>query len=197
MMVAQQWVLHFGGIMITNDIDVAIQNILDQKVIAIFQGPSEWGPRALGNRSLLFDPRNPNAKEIVNTIKKREQFRPFAASIMLEHVHEYFDMGTLKESPYMTFAIPAKERARKEVPAVVHKDNTCRIQTVTEEQNAEYYKLIKKFYEITGCPMLFNTSFNLAGKPIVETIYDAVETVYNSDIEIVYCPKLDILNKEA
>ena len=183
--------------MLTDDRNVAVDLLLQQKAIAIFQGASEWGPRALGNRSILFDPRNPSAKQIVNKIKQREEFRPFAATIMLEFANEYFHMGTLKESPYMTFAIPAKQKAKELVPSVIHVDGTCRIQTVTKEQNKFFYDLIECFYEKTGCPILFNTSFNLAGKSIVETIYDAIDTAYNTDIEIVYCPEGNTLYKES
>jgi len=190
MMLERQSVLLFGDIMITDDLNKAVDFLLDQKIVAIYNSYSEWGPRALGNRSILFDPTNPDAKDLINRVKKREAFRPFAASILLEHVDEYFDMGNLKESPYMTFAIPAKQKAKDLVPAVIHVDGTCRIQTVTEEDNEEYYKLIKEFYNRKGCPMVFNTSFNLAGEPIVETIYDAIDTVYRSEIDLIYCPSI-------
>jgi carbamoyltransferase len=131
---------------------------------------------------------------IVNRIKGREWFRPFAATILLEHVNEYFEMGTLNESPFMTFSIPSKDSAQKMVPGIIHVDGTCRIQTVTKKQNEYFYNLIEDFYNKTGCPMLFNTSFNLANEPIVETIYDAINTVYNSKIDLIYCPEgIDII----
>jgi carbamoyltransferase len=170
------------------NVDAAVDALLDQRVVAIFHGASEWGPRALGNRSILFDPRNPDAKGIVNKVKGREFWRPFAASILLEHAHEYFDMGGLAESPYMTFSIPAKPAAKSLVPAVIHVDGTCRIQTVTEQQNSKFWELINLFYIRTGCPMVFNTSFNLAGEPIVETIDHAVDTVSRSNIDFLYTP---------
>ena len=166
-----------------------IKNIIDGKIVAIFQGDSEWGPRALGNRSILFDPRNPNAKDIVNKVKKREWYRPFAGTIMLEYAHDYFEMATIKESPYMSFAIPAKQKAKDEVPGIIHADGTCRIQTVTREQNKHFYDLIEEFYKKTGVPILFNTSFNLAGEPLVETIEDAENTVTRSDINYLYKPE--------
>jgi carbamoyltransferase len=166
----------------------SVEYLIDQKVVALFQGQSEWGPRALGNRSILFDPRNPNGKEIINRIKKREWFRPFAGTIMLEHVHDYFEMLTLKESPYMSFAVQAKEKSIKEVPSIIHVDNTCRIQTVTREQNKHFYELIEEFYNRTGVPILFNTSFNLAGEPLVETLEDAIDTVNRSEIDYIYVP---------
>ncbi len=161
-----------------------VKNIIDGKIVAIFQGDSEWGPRALGNRSILFDPRNPNAKDIVNKVKRREWYRPFAGTILLEYVNDYFEMLTIKESPYMSYAIPAKQKAKDEVPGIIHVDGTCRIQTVTREQNKHYYDLIEEFYKQTGVPILFNTSFNLAGEPLVETLEDAKDTVKRSDIDL-------------
>jgi carbamoyltransferase len=166
----------------------AINKILDQKVIAIFQGHSEWSPRALGNRSMLFDPRNKDAKEIVNKIKGRQWWRPTAATILYEYRHDYLDMHTLDESPYMTFAIDAKQKAIDEVPACVHVDNTCRFQTLKREQNPNYYDLINLFYDKTGVPILLNTSFNLKGYPIVETLNDAFLTLQNSEIDYLYTP---------
>ena len=175
---------------IIRDVDTVIDLLVDkEQIVAIFQGESEWGPRALGNRSILFDPRNPNAKEIVNTVKMREDYRPFAGSVMLEHADEYFDMKQLKESPWMSFAIQARQKAYETIPALVHADGTCRIQTVTKEQNKNYYELIEAFYKITDCPMIFNTSFNLGGEPLVETIEDAIWTCQNSQINYLYVPE--------
>jgi len=167
-----------------------VKNIIDGKIVAIFQGGSEWGPRALGNRSILFDPRNPDAKDIVNKVKKREWYRPFAGTILLEHANDYFDMVTIKETPYMSYAIPAKQKAKDEVPGIIHVDGTCRIQTVTRKQNKHFYDLIEEFYKQTGVPILFNTSFNLAGEPLVETLEDAKDTVNRSDIDLLYTPEL-------
>jgi len=166
----------------------AVNKILDQQVVVIFQGHSEWGARALGNRSMLFDPRNPKAKQIVNKIKGRQWWRPTAATILHEHMHDYLDMHTLDESPYMTFAIDAKQKAIDEVPACVHVDNTCRFQTLKREQNPNYYDLINLFYKKTGVPILLNTSFNLKGWPIVETFDDALLTLQNSNINYLYTP---------
>jgi carbamoyltransferase len=101
--------------------------------LAIFQGESEWGLRALGNRSMLFDPRNKDAQDIINKLKGRELWRPLAGTILLEHVHEYFDLGNLKESPYMSYAVKAKKKALDEIPSIVHIDGTCRIQTLKKE----------------------------------------------------------------
>ena len=174
--------------MILQDKQDAVNKLCDGNIIAIFQNHSEWGPRALGNSSMLFDPRIPDGKDIVNTIKKREWYRPLSGTIMLEYVNEYFEMLTIKESPYMSFAINAKQKAIETVPSIVHEDGTSRIQTVTEKQNKNYYELIKSFYEHTNVPILLNTSFNLAKEPIVETLEDAQNTINNSDIDYLYLP---------
>jgi len=167
--------------------------ILQKNIVALFQGKSEAGQRALGNRSLLFDARVSNGKDIVNKIKKRENFRPFAGSILQEEASKWFDMLSLKESPYMQYAVNAYENAIEQVPAIIHVDNTCRIQTVTEEQNPHFYALISCFFEKTGVPMLLNTSFNLGGEPLVETFNHAVYTLKNSMIEYLYLPEIETL----
>lgn len=169
--------------------------ILNQNIVALFQGRSEAGQRALGNRSLLFDPRNPKGKDIVNQIKKRENFRPFAGTILLEESSKWFNMLSLKESPYMQYAVDAYENAIEQVPAIIHADNTCRIQTVTQEQNKHFYNLIQCFFEKTQIPMLMNTSFNLGGEPLVETFKDAIHTLKNSQIEYLYLPEIETLIK--
>ena len=168
--------------------DVLDELIEHQQIVGIYQEESEWGPRALGNRSIMFDPRHRDAKNILNMVKKRESYRPFACTVMLEHAEEYFDMLQLPESPWMSFALQCKPKALKDIPTLVHSDNTCRIQTVTEEQNPNYYNLIKGFYERTGVPIIFNTSFNLGGESIVETVYDAIDTCNRSMINHLYIP---------
>jgi carbamoyltransferase len=172
-----------------NSIDEAVAILLEQKPLVIFQGPSEWGPRALGNRSILFDPRNKDAKNIVNTFKNRQWWRPLAGTILLEHVHEWFDIATLKESPFMSFAVDAKQQAIEKIPSIVHVDNTCRIQTVTKKQNLNYYNLINEFYKKTNVPVLLNTSFNLSGLAIVETLEQAIWTCENSGFKYLYTPE--------
>ena len=175
---------------IHRELEPALDALIDQEqIVAIFQNHSEWGPRALGNRSIMFDPRHPNAKQIVNEVKKREYYRPFACTVMLEHAHDYFEMLQLPESPWMSFAIQCKPKALRDIPTLVHADNTCRIQTVTEEQNKNYYNLIKGFYERTGVPIIFNTSFNLGGEAICETVYDAIDTCNRSMINHLYVPE--------
>jgi carbamoyltransferase len=179
----------FGDIE-TKDVKTAdvAKLIADKNIVALFQGRSEAGPRALGNRSILYDPTDPNGKDFVNTVKGREWFRPFAGSMLQENFEEWFETRGLEESPYMMYAMDFKTDKHGEVPAITHVDGTCRIQTVTKEQNPSYYSLIKEFDKITGVPILFNTSFNLAGQPLVETLQDAMETVKNSDINYLYLP---------
>ena len=175
---------------IHRELDIVLDELIDnQQIVGMFQNESEWGPRALGNRSIIFDPRHRDAKRIMNTVKKRESYRPFACTVMLEHAEEYFDMLQLPESPWMSFALQCKPRALRDIPTLVHSDNTCRIQTVTEEQNPNYYNLIKGVYERTGVPIIFNTSFNLGGESIVETVYDAIDTCNRSMINHLYIPE--------
>ena len=164
--------------------------LIGANVVAVYQGRAEAGPRALGNRSLLFDPRLFNGKDIVNRIKKREEFRPFACSVIHKEADKWFDLDGLDESPYMMFALKAKKSAVEKIPAVVHVDGTCRIQTVKQQQNPELYRLLEEFYSKTGIPLLLNTSFNLAGEPLVETAEDAVNVLRNSELKYVYFPEL-------
>lgn len=187
---------HYEDIFVETEIvspDDVARLIADGNLVAMFQGKSESGPRALGNRSLLFDPRHPHGKDVVNEIKRREYFRPFAGSIMLQHAHEWFEMKNLEESPFMMFAVDVKEDKRHLIPAITHVDGTCRVQTVTREQNENYYDLLEAFYVHTGVPILFNTSFNLAGEPLVETIDDAIRTLENSEIKYLYLPEFNRL----
>ncbi len=171
------------------------QLIKDRHIVSIFQGRSEGGPRALGNRSILYDPTDPDGKDRVNIVKGREWFRPFAGSIMQEHAKEWFDMRGLDETPYMMYAMEMQPEHIGEIPAVTHVDGTCRIQTVTKEQNENYYNLINEFYKLTGVPLLFNTSFNLAGQPLVETLNDALVTLSSSKLDYLYLPEMGKLVK--
>ena len=167
--------------------------IADKKIVAMYQGSAESGPRALGNRSILYDPRDPDGKDKVNTVKNREWFRPFAGSVLVEKVSDWFDMRGLKESPYMMYAVKTLDNKVDLIPAINHVDNTCRIQTVNEKQNINFYNLITEFNNITNVPIIFNTSFNLAGDCIVETVEDAFNTFANSKIDYLYFPELSLL----
>jgi carbamoyltransferase len=167
--------------------------IRNKNIVCMFQGGSEAGPRALGNRSILFDPTVPNGKDIVNQVKRREWFRPFAGTVLKENVHEWFDMAGMEESPFMMYAVDVKKEKLGVVPSITHVDDTCRVQTVTEKQNPHYYKLIQEFNKLSNVPILFNTSFNLGGDPLVETIDDALSTLRKSDLKYLYLPEVSLL----
>jgi len=167
--------------------------ISDRNIVALFQGRAEAGPRALGNRSILYDPRDPDGKQFVNIVKGREWFRPFAGSILKEDAKDWFDMAGMEESPFMMYAIDVQADKGHLIPSIVHVDDTCRIQTVSEEQNKHYYNLINEFKKITGVPIVFNTSFNLAGEPLVETIEDALHTLKTSKMNYLYLPEIETL----
>lgn len=164
--------------------------IADQNIVCLFQGRSEAGPRALGNRSILFDPTVANGKDLVNEVKHREWFRPFAGSCLAESVHEWFDLAGRAESPSMMYAVDVVENKRDIIPAITHVDGTCRIQTVTREQNPHYYDVISEFNKIKGVPILFNTSFNLAGDPLVETVAQAYDTLSRSEMKYLWLPEI-------
>lgn len=147
--------------------------LADQKVIGWFQDRSEFGPRALGNRSLIADPRKPEMKDILNSrVKHRQPFRPFAPIVLYERANEIFEGD--EDSPYMLIAKNVYPAWRDKIPAIVHVDGTARVQTVREETNPMLYRLLKEFEALTGVPVLINTSFNVKGEPIVETPHDAV-----------------------
>lgn len=142
--------------------------IMSDQIATVATGRAEFGPRALGNRSILADPRDPNIKDKVNLIKKREPFRPFAPVIMAEHASEWFDMDY--ESPYMQYT--PKCLKPDLIPSVVHVDGTSRVQTVTREQHPGLYSLLNKFYKETGVPILLNTSLNIKGQPLLNDLAD-------------------------
>lgn len=178
-----------GGVIQDSDDSQVVELMTNKHIVACFQGRSENGPRALGNRSLLFDPRFEDGKDFVNEIKKREYFRPFAGSILHEDVHDWFDLRGMDESPHMMYAVHCKEGVAEKIPSIIHVDGSCRIQTVKEQDNPLYYRLISEFKKQTGTPIVFNTSFNLGGEPLVETLDDAVRTLKDSKIEYLYLPE--------
>ena len=156
--------------------------ISEQNVVGWYQGKIEWGPRALGNRSILADPRDSKMKDVLNEkIKHRELFRPFAPSILEEYVSEYFDLNI--PSPYMLFV--AKVKKPDKIPAVTHVDGTGRLQTVSREANPLYYDLINDFYKITGVPVLVNTSMNVRGEPIVNTPEQAYAMIIKTEMDYI------------
>ena len=174
-----------------------VKIIAERNIVSIFQGASENGPRALGNRSILYDPRDPDGKDHVNKVKHREYFRPFAGTILHEFVHEWFDLRGMEETPHMMYAVNCQPGIEEKIPSIIHVDGTCRIQSVKREQNPLYYDLIKEFHKQTDCPIIFNTSFNLGGEPLVETLEDAVRTLIHSEIEYLYLPEYNKLIKVA
>jgi carbamoyltransferase len=154
--------------------------IADGNIVGWYQGRMEWGPRALGNRSILADPRHGDMKDILNEkIKHRESFRPFAPSVLEEYAFEYFDIDT--SSPYMSMVVPVKKP--KDIPAVTHIDGTGRLQTVSKDSNPLYYDLINEFYKITGIPVIINTSMNVMGEPIVNTPEEAYQMIVKTDMD--------------
>lgn len=164
-------------------IESTAKAISEGLVIGWFQGRMEWGPRALGNRSILGDPRRADMKEILNQkIKRRESFRPFAPSVLREAVAEWFEEDD--EVPFMMKVFQIKEDKRSKIPAVTHVDGSGRLQTVYKETNARYYKLIKKFYSLTGIPMLLNTSFN-ENEPVVCKPDEALQCFLRTKMDVV------------
>jgi carbamoyltransferase len=157
------------------------QALADGKLVCWFQGRMEWGPRALGNRSFLADPRREKMRDVINLkIKKREIFRPFAPSILVEHHDEYFDNSI--PSPFMLYAFNVKSDKKKVIPAVTHIDGTARPQTVDKGTNPLYWKLIKEFEKITGVPVILNTSLNVQ-EPIVCTPEEAIDCFMRTDTD--------------
>lgn len=167
------WTNSFLGFNIDRPLDInqVVDGLIQHKIIAVANGPAEFGPRALGHRSLLADPRGQDVKDRVNDIKKRQRFRPFAPIILANHAHDYFDLP-VSESPYMQFT--AKCNYPYKFPAIIHIDGTSRVQTVSEDDNPLMFAVLTEFYKRTGCPMLLNTSLNIKGEPLVNTWEDAL-----------------------
>jgi carbamoyltransferase len=163
------------------DLDVVVDALTRGKVVAWCQGGSEFGPRALGNRSILADPRSPTMRDHINAhVKRREWFRPLAPSVLAEHVSDWFDLDG--ESPYMLYTAAVREPQR--LPAISHIDGSARPQTVTKDDNPLYYELIRRFGEATGVPMVLNTSLNGKDEPLVETPEDALRFFKSAPVEL-------------
>ena len=161
-------------------VDKIIEGLKKDKIVAVATGRAEYGPRALGNRSILADPRDPDIKDKVNLIKQRELFRPFAPIVMEDHAHKWFDMDFA--SPYMQYTVKCLQPEK--IPSVVHADGTSRVQTVNREQHPGLYRVLNKFYLQTGVPVLLNTSLNIKGQPLLNDERDILdwETTYNFTI---------------
>jgi carbamoyltransferase len=169
-------------------VERAVDALASGKVIGWFNGRFEWGPRALGNRSILADPGRADMKDIVNTkIKFREPYRPFAPSVLVEHAERFFDLPDAKRhypARFMLYVTPVKDGARDKLPAITHVDGSARLQTVDRDLNPRYYKLIEAFGQQTGTPVVLNTSFNLKGEPIVSSPADALSTFARSGMDL-------------
>jgi carbamoyltransferase len=169
--------------------------LADGNIIGWFQGRSEFGPRALGNRSILADPRTPEMKDILNSrVKFRQPFRPFAPIVLKERADEIF-LGP-GDSPYMLMAKHVAPEWKDKIPAIVHVDGTARVQTVAEDENPILYRLLKEFDALTGVPVLVNTSFNIKGEPIVETPEDAIQCFLGTGIDYLILHDL-VMSKKA
>ena len=163
------------------------------KIIGFFHGRSEIGARALGNRSIISNARSIKMRDTVNEkIKFREKFRPFAPVILSEYTHEYFENYD-KKYPYMSTILKAKNKAKKLIPAVIHVDNSARVQTVDKKTNKNLYDLINNYFKLSGIPVLLNTSFNLKGEPIVETPRDAIKTFFGCGIDLLVLNSIVIM----
>ena len=181
--------------MTENDLlEFTAREIANSKIVGWFQGRMEFGQRALGNRSILADPRNKNIRDIINQkIKRRENFRPFAPSIIQERNNEWFEFQ-ISNNHYMETVIKIKPNKRDLVPSVVHIDGTCRVQIVSNTTNVLFYKLIKRFYELTNVPILLNTSFN-ENEPIVCNIQEAYNCFDRTDMDILVLNNFIFLKK--
>jgi carbamoyltransferase len=193
------------------------------KIVGWFQGRMEFGPRALGGRSIIGDPRSPAMQATMNLkIKYRESFRPFAPCVLQEHAHEWFDLEPGQESPYMLLVAPVREEhhvplseeelatmerspdlrdrvnvARSTIPAVTHVDYSARIQTVDQERNPRLHSLMTAFHELTGCPVIVNTSFNVRGEPIVCTPEDAYHCFLGTEMDLLVLGNTVVHKTEA
>jgi len=175
--------------------EVISKLVVNEYVIGWFEGRMEFGPRALGSRSIIGDPRSAKMQSIMNLkIKFRESFRPFAPSVLLEKVSDVFDID--RGSPYMLFVTPVKKEMRSGIPAVTHVDYSARIQTISREDNPLYYDMINSFYQKTGCPLVINTSFNVRGEPIVCSPEDAYLCFMRTNMDYLIMGKY-LLDKKA
>jgi carbamoyltransferase len=165
-------------------VDETAKLLSTTSVIGWYQDRVEFGPRALGNRSILANPSIPDIKDVINTrVKHREPFRPFAPIVLASDAPRIFEMGRKTCSPYMTFVFPVRAEYRDTIPGACHVDGTARIQTVTDHDNPRLAALLRRFTELTNVPCLINTSFNVAGEPIVCTPTDALACFLGTDID--------------
>jgi carbamoyltransferase len=162
----------------------AVDVLLTEKIVGVANGYAEWGPRALGNRSLLADPRGTDIKDRVNEIKQRQKYRPFAPAVLTEHADKYFELDKAYDYRYMQYAVQTKEETQKLFPAICHVDGTARVQVVPDD-GSNMRKILEAWYEKTGCPMLLNTSLNIRGKPIVNNRKDAYDFAATYGVKVI------------
>jgi carbamoyltransferase len=161
--------------------------IAEGRVIAWYRGRMEFGPRALGHRSILADPGRPEMRDLINAmVKMREAFRPFAPAVSLEQVHRWFEVPPGTELPYMITTVDVREEFRAQLPAITHVNGSARVQTVSASDNPEFHALLKAVGDTTGREMVLNTSFNIKGQPIVNTPREAIETFLGTGIEYLF-----------
>ena len=171
----------------SNPSTAAAADLKAGRLVGWFQDRAEFGQRALGNRSILADPRSPDARDKINAaVKYREAFRPFAPAILAERVNEYFACAAGTRVPFMEKVLPFREEKRSRVPAVVHEDGSGRLQTVDRDSSKRFRQLIEEFDRITGIPLVLNTSFNVNGEPIVNSPEDAIRTFYSCGLNVLY-----------
>jgi len=176
-----------------NEAETAARHIAKGKIIGWFQGRMEFGQRALGNRSILADPRQKEMKAKINSaIKYRESFRPFAPAVLQESQDKYFSIGQAGDTPFMEKVYPGRPEKADIIPAVFHDDGTCRLQSVSKKNNDKFYNLIESFDKITGIPVVINTSFNLNGEPIVCTPEDALKTFFSCGLDVLIMDEFEI-----
>jgi len=186
----------YSGYSVIEDVsfEYTVSLLSENKIVACHQGASEMGPRALGNRSILMSPIFAENKNILNLrVKHREDFRPFAPACLEEYAQEYFEID--RPSPFMLFVPNVKAEKKHLLPAVTHVDSTGRLQTLTSTRNQHFYKIVQQFYKKTGVPVLLNTSFNVAGEPIVETPENAIECFLGTDIDALILGKFLLIKK--
>jgi carbamoyltransferase len=175
----------------------AARLIKDGKVVAWYRGRMEFGPRALGNRSILANPAHPDMRNRINTmVKKREAFRPFAPAVTIEEVHRWFDVAPLTSLPYMIVAVDVRAEHRAELPAVTHVNGSARVQTVSNVDNPEFHALLQAVGEKTGREMVLNTSFNIKGQPIVNTAREAIETFLGTGIDGLFLENILLVRRD-
>ena len=176
-----------GAEVVEDPAERAARDLVDGKLIGWFQSRAEFGQRALGNRSIIADPRSREVQDKVNAaVKYREKYRPFAPAILAERVADYFVCEPGARVPFMERVLQFREEKRAEVPAVVHADGSGRLQTVDEHSSPRYHALIREFAKLTGTPVVLNTSFNLNGEPMVDSPRDAIRTFYSCGLDVLY-----------